>query len=76
MSFRAKQLLQAGYLDFHVSVRLQQEALSKIGTDSTSQEIHGDLVLQSQGLVTRADVQLYWVSSSLGTPWEAVCEEL
>lgn len=67
MSFKAKQLLQAGYLDFHVSIRLQQKALSKIGTDSTSQEIPGGLVVQSQGLVTRADVQLYWISSSLAS---------
>lgn len=56
MSFRAKQLLQAGHLDFHVSVRLQQEVLSKIGTGSTFQGIPGDPVLQSQGLVTGADV--------------------
>lgn len=33
---KGKHLLQAGYLDFHVSVRLQQEALSRIGKGSQS----------------------------------------
>lgn len=49
MSFEGKQPLQAGYLGFDVSVRLQQEALSKTGTDPTCQEIPGDVVAQSQG---------------------------
>lgn len=49
MPFEGKQPLQAGYLGFDVSVRLQQEALSRTGTDPTCQEIPGDVVAQSQG---------------------------